>query len=117
MGATSYSSTVRNGGKSLRLAYPIHGKNTFKPSGDPVKDEPEVKRLDDLDLVRRVLGTQTRAGMLAFDRKIAHIRGVKGLSSVQETAYWDRVRFLQLKSPRARKRAEDRERRAHKPQP
>jgi hypothetical protein len=110
MGSTSNSSTLRNGGRPLRLAYPIYGKNTFRPSGNPDRHLPEWKKESSLDYVRRSLGLDTRAGMNAWDRWIGNEnRGPKGFASKQQCEYWDRIRFLQNKSPRARKRAEQRE--------
>jgi hypothetical protein len=111
MGTSSYSSSLRNGGKPLRLAYPIHGQNTFRPSGNPETDPPEVPRESDLEQFRRVFGVDTPEGARAWDRRIADCRGITGFGSEQECDYWDRIRFLQMKSPRARKRAEERERR------
>jgi hypothetical protein len=111
LGTTSHSSSVRYAGRSLRLAYPIHGGATFRPSGNP-GDPPEAERESHLEFVRRMSGLDTRQGMRDWDRKIADARGPKGLGSVQECDYWDRIRFLQNKSPRARKRAEERERKA-----
>jgi hypothetical protein len=43
------------------------------------------------------------------------LRSRKGLVTKEATTYWDRIRFLQQKSPRARKRAEDRQRRRQSP--
>jgi hypothetical protein len=47
--------------------------------------------------------------MKAWDREIVENRGLKGLAIKRQCEYWDRIRFLQEKSPRARKRAEQRE--------
>lgn len=111
MGATSYNSTIRSGGKPLRLAHPIHGRDSFRPSGNPDTDPPEITTESDLDQFRRVMGLDTRAGVNAWDRDIAEVRGARGLASIRQCQYWDSIRFLQGKSPRARKRAEERERR------
>jgi hypothetical protein len=113
MGTSSYSSSLRNGGRPLRLAYPIHGKNTFRPSGNPAIDSPERPSISELEWVRRMCGLDTLEGGRVYDRL---------LRPNKETAYWDRVRFLQLKSlmnsqksARARKRAENRERHRKEP--
>ena len=111
MGTSSYSSSLRNGGKPLRLAHPIYGRNTFRPSGDPQADPPERARESALARARRAFGIDTPEGIRAWDREIADSRGVQGLGSKEQCAYWDRIRFLQSKTPRARKRAEDRQRR------
>jgi hypothetical protein len=42
------------------------------------------------------------------DRWLGDRRSPKGLATEEATAYWDRLRFLQQKSARARKRAEER---------
>jgi hypothetical protein len=116
MGTTSKSSSLRNGGKPLRLAYPIHGRNTFRPSGNPATDEPEREKMSELEWHRRALGIETPEGMRAFDGLLESVAGDRsrpgGIASKEATAYWDKLRFLQEKSPRARKRAEERERRA-----
>jgi hypothetical protein len=115
MGTNSYSSSLRNGGKPLRMAYPIHGKNTFRQSGNPATDPPERPTPSELDWTRSVFGLDTLEGIRAFDRLLGGYRGPGGLSTKEETAYWDRTRRLPMKSPRARKRAEEREqRRAHR---
>ena len=110
MGATSRSSTLRNGGRPLRLAYPISGKNTFRPSGNPTTDEPEFVVEDGLEFIRSVFGTNTKEGIRRFDRM--HEGNPRWSLIKQECAYWDRLRFLKMKSPRARKRAEQREAKA-----
>jgi hypothetical protein len=99
MGTSSYSSSLRNGGRPLRMAYPIDGKNTFRPSGNPTTDPPERPSISELEWMRSVLGIDTREGVRAFDRLL-------GGEPSEDTAYCDRLRFLQQKSPRARKRAE-----------
>jgi hypothetical protein len=100
MGTSRYSSSLRNGGKPLRMAYPIHGKNTFKPSGNPVTDPPERQSFSELEWTRSMLGLDTLEGMRAWHRLLG--------GPTSETAYWYRVRSLQLKSARSRKRAEER---------
>jgi len=115
MGSTSNCSKLRNVGRPLRLAYPIYGKDTFRPSGNPDLDPPEPETESSLDYIRRTLGLDTRAGMKAWDRRIAESMGPGGLASKQQCDYWDRIRFLQKKSPRARKRAELREARKTTP--
>jgi hypothetical protein len=114
MGTNSYSSSLRNGGKPLRLAYPIYGRNTFRPSGDPQADPPERAGESALARTPRILGIDTPEGVRLWDREIADSRGVEGLASKEQCAYWDRIRFLQSKTPRARKRAENRQRREEK---
>jgi hypothetical protein len=85
----------------LRLAYPIYGKNTFRPSGDPATDPPEQPSLSTrIELARFRIDTPD--DMRAYDRLL-------GRSPTKEATYWDRIRFLQPKSPRARKRAEARQ--------
>jgi hypothetical protein len=93
------------------LAYPIHGGNTFHPSGSPDTDPPERSAFSELDFTRRALRLDTPEGIKEFDQFIADHRGPKGLASIESKAYWDRIRRLQMKSPRARKRAEEREHR------
>jgi hypothetical protein len=97
----------------MLLAHPIHGRDTFRPSGNPATDEPEFYVEPDIEYLRRSLGTDTPEGQRAHDRMMGmdsddpYHRGIKA-----QCAYWDRLRALQEKSPRARKRAEERERRA-----
>jgi hypothetical protein len=102
-------SRIQNGGRPLRLAYPISGKNTFRPSGNPDTDPPEREVESDLDQIRKILGVDTPSGMQRLDRELAAARGPRDLATKQQCEYWDRIRFLQMKSPRARKRAEERE--------
>jgi hypothetical protein len=87
MGTSSYSSSLRNGGKPLRMAYPIHGKNTFRPSGNPATDPPERQTISELEWTRRILGIDTPEGMRASDRRIDHIRGPKGLASKEQFTF------------------------------
>jgi hypothetical protein len=54
MGTSSYSSSLRNGGEPLRLAYPIYGRKTFRPSGNPQVDPPEREKESELDRFRRL---------------------------------------------------------------
>jgi hypothetical protein len=111
MGTTSRSSSVKYIGRSLLLAHPIHGGSTFRPSGHPA-DEPERRSESELEHMRRVFGTETKEGQRAFDQLTGH--ALRPESFRQHYEYWDRLRFLQTKSPRARKRAEERERRRQK---
>jgi hypothetical protein len=92
------------------MAYPIHGKNTFRPSGNPATDPPERPSVSQLEWIRIAYGLDTPDGVRAFDQRIAHLRSPKGFATEAETAHWDRIRFIQQKSPRARKRAEERQR-------
>jgi hypothetical protein len=117
MGTTSNASGIRNGGRPLRLAYPIRGKNTFRPSGNPETDPPEIEWMTSWDLIR----PKTRQEQREFDRRVAAImpcRDAKLLTIREkllarriqdECEYWDRVRFRKHLSPRARKRAEVRD--------
>lgn len=108
--STSYNSSLRNGGRPLRLAYPIHGKKTFRPSGNPATDEPERERISELEWTRLKLGLDTAEGQKRWDRLLGREN--------RSPDYWDQLRFLQAKSPRARKRAEEREaRRSRTPKP
>jgi hypothetical protein len=84
---------------------PIHGKNTFRPSGNPIIDPPERETISQLEWTRSMCGLNTLDGMRAWHQAIG------GVTS--ETAYWYRIRSTQLKSPRARKRAEERQQRRH----
>jgi hypothetical protein len=86
------------------MAYPIDGKNTFRPSGNPAIDPPERPSISELEWTRSVLGLDTLEGVKAFDRLL-------GREPSEDTSYWDRLRSLQQKSPRARKRAEERQKR------
>jgi hypothetical protein len=61
--------------------YPIHDKNTFRPSGNPVTDPPERQSVSELEWTRRILGIDTQEGMRVSDRGISHLRGPKGLTS------------------------------------
>lgn len=115
MGTTSRSSTLLHGGHPLLLAYPVSGKNTFRPSGNPARDEPEFVTKDELDFIRGVFGTNTKDGLRRFDRM--HEGNPRWPLIKQECAYWDRLRFLKMKSPRARKRAEEREARQNRHNP
>jgi hypothetical protein len=50
------------------MAYPIDGKNTFRPSGNPAIDPPERPRISELEWTRSVLGLDTLEGVKEFDR-------------------------------------------------
>lgn len=100
---------VLHGGKPLLLAYPVYGSDTFRPSGNPQSDPPEISRQDDLDLSRELLGLNTREGAKVWDQHVSSIYGARNWNeTIAQCAYWDRIRFLQAKTPRARRRAEKR---------
>lgn len=101
-----YYGRLRNGGPPLRLAYPIYGGNTFRPSGNPEADPPEYATDPEPWRVRWPGGEEQRR---AYD---AYMRSTASPSDLQQWAYWDRVQKLKRLSPRARKRAEWRERKA-----
>jgi hypothetical protein len=82
---------VRNMGSALTHAYPVHGKASFRPSGDPLKDDPEIPR-EDVHSTAGLNLPKTRAEQEREDR--ASIKRYPGFALwLPEYAYWDNIRF------------------------
>lgn len=99
---SGFSSKLRFGGRALLYAQPVSRSATFRPSGDPEHDPPErVKETED-EQTRRSLGLDTPEGRDAWDAKLdaEYLR-----HNALHWHYWEQRRFLQNKSPRAKKRA------------
>jgi hypothetical protein len=107
---SSFSSKLRSGGRDLLYAHPVTGSGTFRPSGKP-KDPPYVAKRSTDEYARRLLGVHTPQGRDAWDDEIRRMpNGSDYLRRVlEEGGYWERIRFQVNKSPRARKRALERE--------
>jgi hypothetical protein len=113
---SSFSSNLRNGGRNLLYTQPVKGSRTFKPSGDPNTDPPYVAAESEDYYARRMSGVDTPAGRDAKDeffkqRAPAYLKRV-----LEEGRHWERIRFQVNKSPRARKRALEREARRERRQ-
>jgi hypothetical protein len=67
---SSLSNRLRVGGVHLRRSYPVTGRNTFKPSGNPETDPPEKSRLTLDEYEREVLGLGTPQGRDAWDARV-----------------------------------------------
>jgi hypothetical protein len=103
---SSLSSNLRNGGRDLLYKHPVTGSRTFKPSGNPETDSPEIARESSDEHVQRAFRLDTPEGRDAWD---AHF-GPEYINKIKtENAHWERIRFQMNKSPRARKRALERE--------
>jgi hypothetical protein len=93
---SSLSSRLRHGGRSLLYTHPISRSATFQPSGDLKRDPPEVSKETDYELTRRKFNLDTPEGRDAWDAKLG--------PATPEGRYWERRRFSQDKSARAKKR-------------
>ena len=98
---SSLSSRFAYGGPSLRHQYPINRAQTFRPSGNPETDPPERERVSEWDEKRAELGLDRPEGAAAWDARIA--------GPSQEHRYCKGLRFKQNTTPRARKRALERQ--------
>jgi len=101
------SSRLRNGGLALLYAQPVHKAATFKPSGDPDHDPPEMAKNDGwFETVGRVFDLDTPEGRARHDASMA---GPNTDRVVRENQYWEKRRFKQGKSLRAKRREMRRE--------
>jgi|ERR1700726_4197313 hypothetical protein len=102
---SSLGSRLVNAGSALLYSYPVHGKKTFKPSGTPGKVDERRITWDDVAIE---FVPKTREERDAWDASLdpEYLRRV-----LEEGRHWERLRFYVNKSPRARKRALERERR------
>jgi hypothetical protein len=106
---SSLSSNIRSGGRDLLYAHPVTGSRTFKPSGNPKIDPPYVAKESHDEYVRRAFGLDTPEGRDAWDERIRQIAPAHLTRVLDEGRHWERIRFQVNKSPRARKRALERE--------
>jgi hypothetical protein len=104
---SSLSSKLRVGGRALLYAQPVHKAATFKPSGDPERDPPEVAKDGSwFDTIGRALDLDTPEGRARHDAKNA---GPITDRVIRENQFWEKRRFKQGKSLRAKKRELQRE--------
>lgn len=92
-------------------AQPVARGATFKPSGDPARDPPEVSKESWDDEIGRLIGLDTPEGR---DRWDAGWSPDYLARSIRENQYWEQRRFRQGKSLRAKKRELEREARRPK---
>jgi len=101
------SSRLRGGGRTLLYAQPVHKAGTFKPSGDPDRDPPEIPKSGGwIDHVGLVFNLDTPEGRDHYDAWVASPTTDR---VIRENQYWERRRFKQEKSLRAKRRELQRE--------
>src|SRR5437016_227130 len=99
---SSMSSKLRSGGRALLYVQPVHKAMSFRPSGDPDRDPPEVPKDGGwFNIVGRVFDLDTPEGR---DRHDARMAGPNADRVIRENQYWEKIRFKNRKSLRARKR-------------
>jgi len=86
--------------------HPVARGATFKPSGDPARDPPEAEKEGEYEWLRRKLGLDAPEGRDRWDARFSgdHVERCKA-----ENQFWERRRFQQGKSIRAKKRQLERE--------
>lgn len=77
--------------RGLIYAYPVDGKQSLRPSGDPEKDAPEELREDHFSTARLNL-PKTREEQAKEDRETLR-RFPDFASWLPHYAYWDNIRF------------------------
>ena len=103
---SSLSSKLRPGGRQLLYAQPVHRATTFKPSGDPDRDPPEVPKIGWFEAIGLALDLDTPEGRDRVDTLTA---GPNRDRVLRENQFWEKRRFKQVKSLRAKKRELQRE--------
>jgi len=93
---------LRHGGSALLYAQPADKAATFKPSGNPDLDPPEIAKDGGwFDTIGRVFDLDTPEGRARHDARMA---GTNADRVIRENQYWEKRRFKKGKSLRAKKR-------------
>ncbi len=99
---SSMSSRLRSGGRALLYAQPVNKAATFRPSGDPDHDPPEVPKDGGwIETVGRAFNLDTPEGRDYYDAWMASPNTDR---IIRDNQYWEKLRFKQGKSLRAKKR-------------
>lgn len=88
-------------------AFPVDRQNTFRPSGDPLKDAPEEEKEDFYSTAGLSL-PKTRAEQAAHD-----VRALRHYDR-QHYTYWDNIRFGRIEREAAARQPKRQNRRSRK---